>query len=81
MFIRSLRHLSRARAIRQKLKEEKRHKKEFFKHAMDTETILPYLGLKVSDYLVAYATGFLFVCLKIHMYLHLCAVKPKAQCD
>ena len=29
----------------------------------------------------AYATGFLVVRLKIHVQSHLCAVKPKAQCD
>ena len=37
-------------------------------------------GLTVNE-LVAHATGFLVVHLKIHGWSHLCAIKPKAQCD
>ena len=38
-------------------------------------------GLKVNDQLVAYATRFLAVRLKNHVWSHLGALKAKVQCD
>ena len=38
-------------------------------------------GLKVNNQLVAYATRFLAMCLKNHVWSHHCTLKAKVQCD
>ena len=40
-----------------------------------------YTGLKVNHQLVAYATRFLAVCLKNHVWSHHHAFKAKVRCD
>jgi len=43
--------------------------------------LFTYTGLKVNDQLVAYATRFLAVRLKNHVWSHPRALKAKVQCD
>ena len=43
--------------------------------------VLPNTGLKVNDQLVAYATKFLAVRLKNHVWSHHRTLKAKVQCD